>query len=197
MLMAIASGSLTGRYNSELETSASKALDPEAAESEDLENDPYDYQDGESEAQENGVSNDQTSKGEEDVEADIEADIEVDTADGEAPESDKYRGPPGGMPKLTPKIINEELKWLNDPRKMADRVARILHSGNPALAAALVRAGTKQGLRCDVAWNHLLQYCMDQNHPQAAFKFYNDVSFVVLWCCHLGSCPRLRFGLVC
>ena len=81
---------------------------------------------------------------------------------------------------MTPKIINEELKWLNDPRKMADRVARILHSGNPALAAALVRAGTKQGMRCDVAWNHLLQYCMDQNHPQAAFKFYNDVSFVVL-----------------
>lgn len=184
MLMAIASGSFTGRYNSELETSESKALDPETAEREELENDPYDYGDDEGEVRENRASDDKASE-EQDGEADIEADIE---ADGEAPE-DTYRGPPRGMPKLTPKIINEELKWLNDPRKMADRVARILHSGNPALAAALVRAGTKQGLRCDVAWNHLLQYCMDQNHPQAAFKFYNDVSFV-RWC------PRLRFGLV-
>lgn len=192
MLMAIASGSLTGRYNSQLESSASKALDPEAAETEELENDPYDYGDGESETQENGVLEDQVSK-----EQDVEADIEADSADGEVPENTRFRGPLGGMPKLTPKIINEELKWLNDPRKMADRVARILHSGNPALAAALIRAGTKQGLRCDVAWNHLLQYCMDQNHPQAAFKFYNDVSFVVLRCYHLGGSPRLGLGLVC
>ncbi|KAJ5790793.1 uncharacterized protein N7518_007804 [Penicillium psychrosexuale] len=166
MLMAIASGSFIGRYNSELETSESKALDPETAEREELENDRYDYGDDEGEVRENRASDDKASE-EQDGEADIEA-------DGEAPE-DTYRGPPRGMPKLTPKIINEELKWLNDPRKMADRVARILHSGNPALAAALVRAGTKQGLRCDVAWNHLLQYCMDQNHPQAAFKFYNDM----------------------
>ncbi|KAJ6179610.1 hypothetical protein N7519_010071 [Penicillium mononematosum] len=170
ILMAIASGSFTGRYNSELESPESKALDPEAAESENLENDPYDYQNGENEVKESGVSDDQTSK-----EQDIEADIEADAADGEAPENNSFRGLPRAMPKLTPKIINEELKWLNDPRKMADRVARILHSGNPALAAALVRAGTKQGMRCDVAWNHLLQYCMDQNHPQAAFKFYNDM----------------------
>ncbi|EKV09627.1 Pentatricopeptide repeat protein [Penicillium digitatum] len=170
ILMAIASGSFTGRYNSERETADSDALDPEAAETEDLEKDPYDYEDGESEVQENGLPGDQASK-----ERDLEADVEADSADGEAPENDSYRGPIREMPKLTPKIINEELKWLNDPRKMADRVARILHSGNPALAAALVRAGTKQGLRCDVAWNHLLQYCMDQNHPQAAFKFYNDM----------------------
>ncbi|KAJ5171349.1 uncharacterized protein N7500_004132 [Penicillium coprophilum] len=165
VLMAIASGSFTGRYN-DREASASEAVDPEAAESEDLENDPYDYQDGESEAQENDVSGDKVSE---------EHDLEADTADGETPEKVRFGGSPGEMPKLTPKIINEELKWLNDPRRMADRVARILHSGNPALAAALVRAGTKQGLRCDVAWNHLLQYCMDQNHPQAAFKFYNDM----------------------
>ena len=176
ILMAIASGSFTGRYNSELESSESKALDPEAAQSESLGNDPYDYQDGENEAKESGVSEDQTPN-----EQDIAADSEADAGDGEAPGNNSYRGQPQAVPKLTPKIINEELKWLNDPRKMADRVARILHSGNPALAAALVRAGTKQGMRCDVAWNHLLQYCMDQNHPQAAFKFYNDVSAVILW----------------
>ena len=169
--MAIASGSFTGRYNGQLESSESKALDPESAEREELENDPYDYGDDEGEVRENGASEDKASE-EQEGEADMEA-------DDEAPEEGSYRGPPRGMPKLTPKIINEELKWLNDPRKMADRVARILHSGNPALAAALVRAGTKQGLRCDVAWNHLLQYCMDQKHPQAAFKFYNDVSFVL------------------
>ncbi|KXG54141.1 uncharacterized protein PGRI_072850 [Penicillium griseofulvum] len=163
VLMAIASGSFTGRYNER--ASENDALE-EAAENEDSVNDPYDYQNDESKVQENNVSEDQASE---------EQDLEADNADGETPENDRFRGPLGGMPKLTPKIINEELKWLNDPRRMADRVARILHSGNPALAAALVRAGTKQGMRCDVAWNHLLQYCMDQNHPQAAFKFYNDM----------------------
>jgi hypothetical protein len=74
------------------------------------------------------------------------------------------------------KTISMELKWLEDPRDLADRVARILRSGDPGMAAALVRQAQKEGKRCDVAWNHLLSYCMQRGFPQVAFKFYNDVS---------------------
>ncbi|KAJ5176041.1 uncharacterized protein N7482_001918 [Penicillium canariense] len=73
------------------------------------------------------------------------------------------------------KTIDMELKWLEDPRDLADRVARILKSGDPAMAAALVRQAQKEGRRCDVAWNHLLSYCMERGFPQVAFKFYNDM----------------------
>lgn len=74
------------------------------------------------------------------------------------------------------KTISMELKWLEDPRDLADRVARILRSGDPGMAAALVRQAQKDGMRCDVAWNHLLSYCMQRGFPQVAWKFYNDVS---------------------
>jgi NADPH-dependent glutamate synthase beta subunit-like oxidoreductase len=91
-------------------------------------------------------------------------------ADGEI--NDEIRGA-----SFNRKTINMELKWLEDPRDLADRVARILRSGDPAMAAALVRQAQKEGRRCDVAWNHLLSYCMQRGFPQVAFKFYNDVSF--------------------
>jgi hypothetical protein len=74
------------------------------------------------------------------------------------------------------KTISMELKWLEDPRDLADRVARILRSGDPGMAAALVRQAQKDGKRTDVAWNHLLSYCMQRGFPQVAWKFYNDVS---------------------
>lgn len=90
-------------------------------------------------------------------------------ADGEI--NDEIRGA-----SFNRKTINMELKWLEDPRDLADRVARILRSGDPAMAAALVRQAQKEGKRCDVAWNHLLSYCMQRGFPQVAFKFYNDVS---------------------
>ncbi|KAJ5896397.1 uncharacterized protein N7473_005796 [Penicillium subrubescens] len=73
------------------------------------------------------------------------------------------------------KTISMELKWLEDPRDLADRVARILQSGDPGMAAALVRQAQKDGKRTDVAWNHLLSYCMQRGFPQVAWKFYNDM----------------------
>jgi hypothetical protein len=164
--MAIASGSPTAQYNNESEIAESEALDNELPES--------DAED--SKGPEIEVLEDENSEGK---------GTERDTGDGKTVETGRYRGPPQGGSKITPKIVNMELKWLNDPRVMADRIARILHSGDPALAAAIVRAGTKQGMRCDVAWNHILQYCMDQKNPQAAFKFYNDVSSLqALLRCH-------------
>ncbi|KAJ5320081.1 hypothetical protein PENANT_c025G08262 [Penicillium antarcticum] len=162
LLMAIASGkeTLGGRYDVDVDgdIAESEALDKEAAEKWSAE-----AEKPATEASENDASQDQVPR--------VEA--EVETANGDAPKEPA----PSVIKslKVPNKVITEELKWLSDPRDFAERVSRILHAGDPALAAALIRTGTKQGMRCDVAWNTLLQYCMDQNHPQAAFKFYNDM----------------------
>lgn len=98
-------------------------------------------------------------------------------ASGSSQDADAPAGSPGaGESSISYKSIQMELKWLEDPRALADRVARILRGGDPAKAAALVRQAQKEGKKCDVAWNHLLQYCMERGHPIAALKFYNDVS---------------------
>lgn len=152
-LMAIASNSHSARYDHETEIAESEALDTAAAEG-----------DGPVEEQVDGEA------------LESETAPENDSADDKTAEPKNFHGLSLGESRITPKIVNMELRWLNDPHKMADRIERILQSGEPALAAAIVRAGTKKGMRCDVAWNHLLQYCMDQQSPQAAFKFYNDVS---------------------
>ena len=176
LLMAIASGkeSLGGRYDVDSDIAESEALDKEAAEKWSTQTETSG-----TEASENDASQDQASQ--------------TETANRDAPEE-----PSPSMIKslkVPNKVINEELKWLSDPRDFAERVSRILHAGDPALAAALIRTGTKQGMRCDVAWNTLFQYCMDQNHPQAAFKFYNDVS-VLSFCLVLGTGELLVLGLL-
>lgn len=74
------------------------------------------------------------------------------------------------------RAIMKELEWLKDPRALADRVGRLLQSGDPVMAVALVRQAQKKGDRLEVAWNNILQYCMDRQFHHVAFKFYNDVS---------------------
>jgi hypothetical protein len=82
---------------------------------------------------------------------------------------------PDGEKSTSRKTLELELKWLADPRALADRVARILQSGDVAKAAALVRQAQREGMSCGVAWNNLLQYFMDRGCSKAAFKLYNDV----------------------
>lgn len=74
------------------------------------------------------------------------------------------------------KSIAMELKWMSDPRDLADRVGRLLRADDVAQAAALTREAQRRQVRCDAAWNHLMRYSMDKGYPDAAFKFYNDVS---------------------
>ena len=89
---------------------------------------------------------------------------------------------PDGEESTSRKTLELELKWLADPRALADRVARILQSGDVAKAAALVRQAQRDGMSCGVAWNNLLQYFMDRGCTAAAFKLYNDVSISVISC---------------
>ncbi|KAL2012665.1 hypothetical protein VTN00DRAFT_190 [Thermoascus crustaceus] len=87
----------------------------------------------------------------------------------------KYTGKEARTPTVSQKAVEMELKWLQDPRQLADRVARLLKDRQPAMAAALVRRAQKEHMECGVAWNHLMEYCMEKNAPMAAFKFYNEM----------------------
>ncbi|RHZ44958.1 uncharacterized protein CDV56_101372 [Aspergillus thermomutatus] len=80
-----------------------------------------------------------------------------------------------GAGNVSKKKVKMELKWLMDPKALADRVAKILKADNVALAVALVRTAQKENMECSVAWNHLLQYCMEKNQPKAAWKLYNEM----------------------
>ncbi|KAE8353934.1 hypothetical protein BDV28DRAFT_132073 [Aspergillus coremiiformis] len=73
------------------------------------------------------------------------------------------------------KTVEMELKWLQDPRALADRVAKLLSAHDVRLAVALVRGAEKESMECAVAWNHLLEYCLKRHNPEAAMKFYNEM----------------------
>lgn len=77
--------------------------------------------------------------------------------------------------RLTKENMEWELKWLQDPKALADRVANLLRADDLATAAALARKAQKAKRRCLVAWNNILQYTIEKGHPMAAFRFFNDV----------------------
>ncbi|KAA8650587.1 hypothetical protein EYZ11_010061 [Aspergillus tanneri] len=93
--------------------------------------------------------------------------------EGTSPKAREQRG--HSARRKTSKVVEQELKWLKDPRALADRVGRLLRSSYVAMAAALVRAAQKEDMECSVAWNHLLEYSMDKGSPRSAFKFYNEM----------------------
>ena len=71
----------------------------------------------------------------------------------------------------------KELAWMQDPAELANRVEDLLRKRDVRFAATLVRTSQKQGyVNTTVAWNHLMSYCLRANEPQAAWKFYNEVS---------------------
>lgn len=87
----------------------------------------------------------------------------------------KYTGKDKRAPQVSSTAVQMELKWLQDPRKLADRVAELLRKRRAPMAVALIRQAQKQHMECGVAWNNLLEYCMNKGAPMAAFKFYNEV----------------------
>lgn len=107
---------------------------------------------------------------------DGEAEILLDIAKAAtAPRTKREADGIGSAGVVSKKVVDMEIKWLQDPKELADRVARLLKGREPALAVALVRRAQTDGVRCQVAWNHLLHHCMDRDAPQAAFRFYNEV----------------------
>lgn len=85
-------------------------------------------------------------------------------------------------PKLSPKAIEQELKWLKDPKELSHRVQRLLSDEDLPSAVELVRGAQRRRMNCEASWNHLLQYIMDQGEAKAAFRLYNDVRSLLAGC---------------
>ncbi|KAJ5907580.1 hypothetical protein N7495_000262 [Penicillium taxi] len=72
-------------------------------------------------------------------------------------------------------IMRMEMDWLVDPRELASRVSQLLKDQDLSKAAALVRESQKQGVKCVVAWNFLIKYCLEKGYSRVAYKFFNDM----------------------
>ncbi|PYI10410.1 hypothetical protein BO78DRAFT_306013 [Aspergillus sclerotiicarbonarius CBS 121057] len=83
------------------------------------------------------------------------------------------------------KVLEMEMKWLNDPRGLADRVVALLRADDPVLAVALIRRARHMDISTVVAYNRLLEYCLRVKAPKAAFRFWNDMK-------KRGVSPNLR-----
>lgn len=71
--------------------------------------------------------------------------------------------------------IQQHLKYLNDPVKLAHFVNKTLNSnGDFDFVRELVRAASKNSLHI-VSWNHLVGYQMSQGKMNAAISTYNEV----------------------
>lgn len=70
---------------------------------------------------------------------------------------------------------NKEVIWLTDRATLAERVEKVLQKRDALFAATLVRKAQGLGLGSTAAWNYLMEYCIRENEPQAAWRFYNEV----------------------
>lgn len=71
--------------------------------------------------------------------------------------------------------IQQHLKWLGDPVKLADFVRRSLRdNGNFDFIQELVRAASKHDLHT-VSWNHLIGWQMSKGKMNASIATYNEV----------------------
>lgn len=71
--------------------------------------------------------------------------------------------------------VRKELTWLSDPKELAQRVRRALQKKEVRFAATLVRQAHRRKMGSAAAWNHLIEYCFEQDEPAAAWKFYQEV----------------------
>ena len=72
------------------------------------------------------------------------------------------------------KSLKEELRWLRDPLKLAERVVALLRKDEFQKALELVRLASKD-IQCTVSWNHLVDYEMSKGRVTNASKIYNEV----------------------
>ena len=70
--------------------------------------------------------------------------------------------------------LEEELRYLKDPVKLADHTVSLLRQDVHQKALEIVRLGSKR-MECTVSWNHLVDYEMSKGRVNSAMKFYNEV----------------------
>ena len=70
--------------------------------------------------------------------------------------------------------LEQELRWLKDPLKLADHTVSLLRQDDIPKAVALVKLASKN-IECIVSWNHLMDYEMSKGRVKSAVALYNDV----------------------
>lgn len=70
--------------------------------------------------------------------------------------------------------LKQELRYLTDPRKLADYILTLLRKDQIQKAYELVKISSGD-LPCTVSWNHLIDFEMSQGRVGNACKIYNDV----------------------
>ena len=70
--------------------------------------------------------------------------------------------------------LEQEMRWLKDPLKLADHIVSLLRQDEFQKALAIVQRASKD-MECTVSWNHLVDYEMSKGHVTNAVKLYNDV----------------------
>ena len=67
-----------------------------------------------------------------------------------------------------------ELKYLQDPLKLADSILHTLRGNDLSKALGLVRLASKN-MECTVSWNHIIDWLMARRDTKSAFKLYNEM----------------------
>lgn len=70
--------------------------------------------------------------------------------------------------------LEQELRYLKDPVKLADHTVSLLRQDDHDKALEIVRMGSKR-MACTVSWNHLVDYEMSKGRVNRATKLYNEV----------------------
>ena len=78
------------------------------------------------------------------------------------------------VPYLDPTALEKELRYLQDPMKLADNTISLLKKNDFEKALALVKMSSRT-MACTVSWNHLMDYEMFKGRVSNAMKTYNDV----------------------
>ena len=71
--------------------------------------------------------------------------------------------------------LDKELRYLNDPLKLAQHVVRLLDQDKALEAVEIVRAASRK-MMCTVSWNHIIDDAMNRGKVTAAVKTYNEVN---------------------
>lgn len=82
------------------------------------------------------------------------------------------------VPQFDRATLEKELRYLQDPLKLADHTITLLKKNDYHKALELVRMSSRN-MACTVSWNHLLDYEMYKGRVSNAMKIYNDVQLTL------------------
>lgn len=78
--------------------------------------------------------------------------------------------------------LRTEMKYLQDPYKLAEHVAYMLGKDGEEKALAMIRI-SPMSVAVTVSWNHMIDYYMRNGSTKKALGMYNEVRLLAPWAC--------------